>query len=61
MSKIKTIPGRKYNPGNKSWDLPLQAIHKLKELFQDDYFEKIASRMNGDLPNVGKGDDLLNR
>lgn len=34
--KIKTIPGRKYNPGNKSWDLPLQAIHKLKELFQDD-------------------------
>lgn len=35
VSKIKTIPGRKYNPGNKSWDLPLQAIHKLKELFQD--------------------------
>lgn len=28
---------------------------------EDDYFEKLASRMNGDLPNVGKGDDLLNR
>lgn len=28
---------------------------------EDDYFEKLASRMNGDLPNVGKGDGLLNR
>ncbi|WP_242831505.1 hypothetical protein [Clostridium cadaveris] len=35
VSKIKTIPGRKYNADNKSWILPLQAIHKLKELFKD--------------------------
>ena len=35
VSKIKTIPKRKYNSTNKSWDLPLQAIHKLKELFND--------------------------
>lgn len=35
VSKIKTIPGRKYNPNTKSWDMPLQAIHKLKELFDD--------------------------
>lgn len=35
VSKIKTIPGRKYNPSNKSWDMPLQAIHKLNELFDD--------------------------
>jgi len=35
VSKIKTIPGRKYNPSNKSWNMPLQAIHKLKELFND--------------------------
>lgn len=35
VSKVKTIPGRKYNPSNKSWDMPLQAIHKLKELFND--------------------------
>lgn len=33
VSKIKTIPGRKYNPNSKSWDIPLQGIHKLKELF----------------------------
>lgn len=33
VSKIKTIPGRKYNPNSKSWDVPLLAIHKLKELF----------------------------
>lgn len=25
---------------------------------EDDYFEKLASRMNGDLPNVGKGDGV---
>lgn len=30
---IKTIPGRKYNPNNHSWDIPQQGIHKLKELF----------------------------
>lgn len=35
VSKIKTIPGRKYNSTNKSWDMPLQAIHKLKELFDN--------------------------
>ncbi|MDU6336058.1 MAG: hypothetical protein E6594_09720 [Clostridium sporogenes] len=35
VSKVKTIPGRKYNPSNKSWDMPLQAIHKLKELFNN--------------------------
>lgn len=35
VSKIKTVPGRKYNSSNKSWDLPLNAIHKLKELFDD--------------------------
>lgn len=35
VSKVKTIPGRKYNSTNKSWDMPLQAIHKLKELFTD--------------------------
>lgn len=35
VSKIKSIPGRKYNPSNKSWDMPLQAIHKLNELFDD--------------------------
>lgn len=33
VNEIKTISGRKYNPANKSWDMPLQAIHKLKELF----------------------------
>lgn len=33
--KIKTIPGRKYNSNSKSWDIPLQGIHKLKELFTD--------------------------
>jgi hypothetical protein len=33
VAKVKTISGRKYNPSNKSWDMPLQAIHKLKELF----------------------------
>ncbi|MHB8034675.1 hypothetical protein CF069_12200 [Clostridium botulinum] len=35
VSKVKTIPGRKYNPNSKSWDMPLQAIHKLKELFNN--------------------------
>ncbi|NFA98003.1 HD domain-containing protein [Clostridium botulinum] len=35
VSKVKTIRGRKYNPNSKSWDMPLQAIHKLKELFND--------------------------
>ncbi|ASN68336.1 hypothetical protein 10S11_74 [uncultured Caudovirales phage] len=35
VSKVKTIPGRKYNSTNKSWDMPLQAIHKLKRLFTD--------------------------
>lgn len=35
VAKVKTIPGRKYNSTNKSWDMPLQAIHKLKELFND--------------------------
>jgi hypothetical protein len=34
VNKIKTIPGRKYNPSNKSWDMPLQAIHKLKNMFE---------------------------
>lgn len=33
VAKIKTVTGRKYNPNSKSWDLPLQGIHKLKELF----------------------------
>lgn len=36
VAKIKEISGRKYNPNNKSWDIPLQGIHKLKELFKDD-------------------------
>lgn len=35
VSKVKTIPGRKYNSSNKSWDMPLVSIHKLKELFGD--------------------------
>ncbi|EJO5347171.1 hypothetical protein NRP93_001244 [Clostridium botulinum] len=35
VSKVKTIPGRKYNPNSKSWDMPLQAIHKLNELFDN--------------------------
>lgn len=35
VSKIKKIQGRKYNPNSKSWDMPLQAIHKVKELFND--------------------------
>lgn len=35
VSKVKTVPGRKYNADNKSWTLPLQSIHKLKELFSD--------------------------
>jgi len=35
VSKVKSIPGRKYNPNTKSWNMPLQAIHKLKELFDD--------------------------
>lgn len=35
VSKIKTISGRKYNAANHSWDIPLQGIHKLKELFED--------------------------
>ena len=30
VSKVKSIPGRKYNPNTKSWSMPLQAIHKLK-------------------------------
>src|SRR6185437_7550028 len=34
VNKIKTIPGRTYNPSNKSWDMPLQAIHKLKNMFE---------------------------
>lgn len=33
VAKIKSITGRRYNPSNKSWDIPLQGIHKLKELF----------------------------
>lgn len=36
VEKIKTIPGRKYNPDNKSWDIPLYAIKKLLELFNED-------------------------
>lgn len=36
VAKVKEIPGRKYNPANKSWDMPLQAIHKLKESFGSD-------------------------
>lgn len=36
VTKIKTISGRRYNADNHSWTLPLQAIHKLKELFHDD-------------------------
>lgn len=35
VAKIKTVPGRKYNSSNKSWDVPLVAIHKLDELFDD--------------------------
>lgn len=35
VNKIKTIPGRKYNADNKTWTIPLQGIHKLKELFGD--------------------------
>ena len=35
VSKIKTIPGRKYDSTNRSWNVPLQAIHKLKELFDN--------------------------
>lgn len=35
VSKVKSIPGRKYNSVNKTWDLPLVSIHKLKELFGD--------------------------
>lgn len=36
VAKVKTIPGRKYNPANKSWDIPLYAIKNLLELFNDD-------------------------
>lgn len=36
VEKIKTIPGRKYNPDTKSWDLPLYSIKKLTEVFGDD-------------------------
>lgn len=35
VSKVKTIPGRKYNPNSKSWDMPPQAIHKLNDLFDN--------------------------
>lgn len=33
VALIKTIPGRKYKPDTKSWDIPFIGIHKLKELF----------------------------
>ncbi|MBU3107171.1 hypothetical protein KPL36_04795 [Clostridium gasigenes] len=35
VAKIKTVTGRKYIPDNKSWDIPLQGIKKLIELFED--------------------------
>lgn len=34
VAKVKSIAGRRYNPSNKSWDIPLQGIHKLKEMFK---------------------------
>lgn len=36
VAKVKSIPGRKYNPANKSWDIPLYAIKNLLELFNND-------------------------
>lgn len=33
VSKIKSIPGRKYNPSSKSWDIPLYTIKILLTLF----------------------------
>lgn len=39
LSKIKSIPGRKYNPDNKSWDIPLYTIKKLLELFSEDQLD----------------------
>lgn len=35
VSKIKTITGRKYNPSNKSWDIPLYTIKILLTLFDE--------------------------
>lgn len=35
VAKIKTVTGRKYIPDNKSWDIPLQGIKKLAEMFGD--------------------------
>lgn len=33
VAKVKTIPGRKYNQNNRTWDVPLNGIHMLKDLF----------------------------
>ncbi|MGL5766302.1 MAG: HD domain-containing protein [Sarcina sp.] len=35
IGKVKSIPGRKYNPDNKSWDIPLYAIKLLLMLFDE--------------------------
>lgn len=39
VSKIKTITGRKYNSDTKSWELPLEAIKKLSDVFGVDDLE----------------------
>lgn len=36
VAKIKSIPGRKYNPNNKSWDIPLYTIKNLIEVFGEE-------------------------
>lgn len=35
ISKIKSIPGRKYNPNSKSWDIPLYTMKILLTLFDE--------------------------
>lgn len=36
ISKIKTIEGRKWNPDDKVWTIPLYKIFELKEKFKDE-------------------------
>lgn len=35
VSKVKTVEGKSYDASNKEWLIPLDGIHKLKELFND--------------------------
>lgn len=35
VEKVKSIPGRKYNPFDKTWDVPIESEEILKGLFDD--------------------------